>query len=96
MLDEIFAIEERVSLDYVLNGMLALHGLSRPLQTVVSVTRQADNRFLVETTEPIVLDAGDFGFTKGITQLREMADLVSINPTVDVSIKLQFQPLPEP
>ncbi len=96
VLDEIFAIEEGVSLDFVLNGVLAFHGLTRPLQTVVSVTREADNRFLIETTEPIVLDAGDFGLTKGIKQLREMADLVSINPTVDVTLKLQFEPQAEP
>ena len=90
-LDEIFAMEEGVSLDFVLNGSLSLHGLSQPLQTVVSVTRGADQMFTVETTEPITLDSGDFGFTKGLNQLREMADLVSINPTVDVTMKLQFR-----
>lgn len=95
-LDEIFELEEGVSLDFVLNGILSLHGLNRSLQTVVSITRQADNHFLVETTEPISLDADDFGFSKGLKQLREMADLVSINPTVDVYLKLQFQPLSEP
>jgi polyisoprenoid-binding protein YceI len=91
-LDEIFALEEGVSLDFVLGGIISLHGINRPLQTVVSVTRQADNRFLVETTEPISLDAGDFGLSSGLKQLREMADLVSINPAVDVNFKLQFLP----
>lgn len=65
-------------------------GRSETLPTSLQVTRLQANRFLATTTQPINIDAKDFGLVDGINQLREVAGLKRIDYNVPVTFSVQF------
>ena len=78
------------SMELTVEGILELHGESRPLVMEVLATRSGDNRMLVTTRKPIVVNAPDFNLGEGVEALREIAGLPSISLAVPVSFVLSF------
>ncbi len=74
-----------------LQGTLELHGVSLPVETEVTVTDLNGERVLVETTQPVLLHADDFGLTDGLATLQDLAGLPSITPVVPVTASLVFE-----
>lgn len=70
---------------------LDLHGVAASLDAMLMVTRISDDRVLVETPAPIIVDATQFGLGERLEQLREIAGLPSITPVVPVTASLIFE-----
>lgn len=83
------ALGERESVAF--SGEVMLHGATAPFETTLTVTRLTGERVLVETTDPVILYADEFGLTAGVDKLRELAGLPSITPAVPVSASLVFE-----
>lgn len=75
----------------VLELMLELHGKSKAFQAEVQIIGLNNERLLVNTTKPIMLNASDFGLTEGVKKLMEVAKLPSIALAVPVSFSLVFK-----
>ena len=75
-----------------LEATLELHGETHAVTAEVTVARLAEDRLLVVTRRPVVLDAGAFGLGEGIEALREVAGLSGITPSVPVTFVLVFEP----
>lgn len=70
---------------------LALHGLSKEVSSHVQVTHLADDKVLITTLEPVVLNAADYKLAEGLEALRVIAKLPAISPVVPVTYSLVFQ-----
>ncbi len=73
-----------------LAGQLSLHGLTAPVETQVTITRAADGKVLVNSLDPIIINASSFGLTEGLAELQKLAKLPGITPDVPVSFQLTF------
>jgi polyisoprenoid-binding protein YceI len=89
--DAIDAMSPGESADMVIEGNLDLHGESRPMTMEVVVTRSGENRMLVVSKKPIVVNAPEFDLGNGVEALREIAGLPSISLAVPVSFVLSFE-----
>lgn len=89
--DTISAMSPGESSDMVIEGNLDLHGESRPLTMDVVVTRSGDNRLLVVSKKPVVVNAPEFKLGEGVEALRAIAGLPSISLAVPVSFVLAFE-----
>lgn len=67
---------------------LSLHGITQDISSYVQITKLTDNRLLVSSAKPLVLNAADFQLTDGIEKLRVVANLPSISSAVPVSYNL--------
>ncbi len=70
---------------------LQLHGVARPLTAQVSVARLGEERLLVATEVPLIINADDVGLAEGVERLRAIAGLSSISPAVPVTFVLVFE-----
>lgn len=70
---------------------LSLHGKSKTIDTSVSVTRLSDGGFQVDTIQPIIVNAADFGLDKGVEALKNIAKLDSIALGVPVTAHFVFK-----
>ena len=77
--------------DMVIEGNLDLHGESRPLTMDVVVTRSGDDRLMVVSSKPVVVNAPEFKLGEGVEALRAIAGLPSISLAVPVSFVLSFE-----
>lgn len=75
-------------------GELELHGQKHAVTAQVTVARLADDRLLVASEKPVIVDASWFGLGAGIEQLRSVAGLSGITPAVPVTFLLAFEPSP--
>lgn len=64
------------------------HSVSQTAQ--VQAVKLSATRLLVATTQPVILNAKDYGFEPGIERLRELAGLESITLAVPVTVNLVF------
>jgi polyisoprenoid-binding protein YceI len=78
------------SAQMIIEAILSMHGVSRPLQMELMVVRSGDSRLVVSSTKPVVINAPDFELGKGVEALREVAGLPSISLAVPVSFVLTF------
>ncbi|WP_299789119.1 YceI family protein [uncultured Shewanella sp.] len=69
---------------------IKLHGTMQRKALLVTVAKLSDNRLLVASTQPIIVNAAQYGFTSGIEKLREIAGLSSISQSVPVSFILNL------
>ncbi len=72
------------------DATLDLHGVQAPVTADLAVTRIGEDKVKVETTTPIILDASTFNLADGVEQLREVAGLDSIAPSVPVSFSITY------
>ncbi len=78
------------STGYALDATLSLKGLEAPVRTDVTVTRVTDDRVLVVSDTPVIINAESLQLTSGLAQLQELAGLTSITPVVPVSFSIAF------
>lgn len=74
-----------------ISATLNLYGADVQIDTQVQVSRLSSSRLLVQNTQPIVLNATDFGLEAGIEILRTLANLTSISYAVPVNFNLVFE-----
>ena len=70
--------------------MLDLHGERISVTAEVLALRIADDRFMVTSTKPIIVNASSVGLVAGIDKLQQLASLPSISKAVPVSFVLTF------
>lgn len=71
---------------------LDLHGNTQTLSAEVVVTRRANGGLLVQSAQPVVVNANSFGLAGGIEILKNLVALSSIGAAVPVSFTLSFDP----
>lgn len=71
-----------------IDGKIALHGKSQTKTFSVIITKVSDNKLLVNSFQPVVINANEFDFVSGIDKLRVIAGLSSISQAVPVSFVL--------
>ena len=72
-----------------ITAVLSLHGIKKEISTQVFV-EQTDKSVKVSSVAPVVILAPDFGFEKGIEELRVLAALTSINAMVPATFRLVY------
>jgi polyisoprenoid-binding protein YceI len=88
--DALEGMEPGDSVRMMLEGIVSLHGESRPLPMSVVVARTGDSSLLVTSEKPVVVNAPEFKLAEGVEALREVAGLPSISLAVPVSFVLSF------
>ena len=71
---------------------LSLHGVAKDVTSGVQITKLANEKILVTSLEPVLLNAEDYKLAKGLEQLREVASLPRISTVVPVTYSLVFKP----
>ncbi|WP_138468367.1 YceI family protein [Poseidonocella sp. HB161398] len=69
---------------------LSVNGTGSDYASSVLVTRAGEDRVVVASLAPVIVDAGELDFPEGLAKLRELAGLDSIQPVVPVSFVLSF------
>lgn len=69
---------------------LSLHGKTKELSSLVQVTKLSDNRILVYSIHPVIINAADYNLTDGIEALRKVAKLSAISAAIPVTFNLVF------
>lgn len=70
---------------------VSLHGLEKKLTAHSDVFKIAENKILVVSAKPVILNAGEFGLVAGVEKLKELAGLPSIATAIPVTFKLVFE-----
>ncbi|MDD9805865.1 MAG: YceI family protein [Gammaproteobacteria bacterium] len=73
-----------------LTATLAMRGQSHPLDAQVRVTGLGGGALLVETVEPVLLDAKAYGMLDGFETLKGLVGLFNIPTTIPVSLSAVF------
>lgn len=74
-----------------INARLSLNGKEKALTIDVIITPASSNQVNIKTAKPILISAQDFGLSKGIRTLKDIAKLKSIKETVPVSFNLTLE-----
>ena len=74
-----------------INIVVSLHGKSKELETMVNIIKLSDNRVLVYSIQPIIVNASDFDLAAGVEALKTVAKLPSISSAVPVTFSLVFK-----
>jgi polyisoprenoid-binding protein YceI len=69
---------------------LALHGQEKPLTVSVAIVGEDGGSLRVLSTQPVLINAADFGLDGGVAALREIAGLQTISNAVPVTLQLLF------
>ena len=72
-------------------AILQLRDSEVSLTASLLVVKLAENRLLVSTDKPLIVNASQVGLLAGIEKLRELAGLPSISPAVPVTFSLVFE-----
>ena len=78
----------------LVQGELRVNKLSVDIETELSVVRLAENRVIVSTKTPMLLNASSLGLAEGVEQLRAIANLPDISLAVPVTFQLLFEKTP--
>ena len=89
-MDALNAIEPGDSMDMAANLTLELHGQQLSLAAEMIVARLGDQRLMVSSRKPVIVNAASVDLVDGIEALREIANLPSISKAVPVSFVLTF------
>jgi polyisoprenoid-binding protein YceI len=90
--ESLLALTVGESVETTLDLSIDLHGTQLQRSAQVLVTRLADGALQVVISDPVLINAADFGLDAGIEMLREVAGLKSISTAVPVSGQLVFTP----
>ena len=88
---KIAALQPGETVEVVAESTLSLHGESQPLVLKMQAAKLDANTLMVASTEPVILDASNFGLSEGIETLREIAGLESISRAVPVTFVMTFE-----
>ncbi|WP_298776616.1 YceI family protein [uncultured Shewanella sp.] len=70
---------------------LELHGENQRLLLEVSVAKLSKSSLFVASTQPVIINAGQFKLVAGVNKLRDLAGLKQISYAVPVSFVLSLQ-----
>jgi len=70
---------------------LTLHGVTQSIDSVLLVQRLSENKLVVGTLKPIIINADDYGLMPGIDMLKNIASLTSISMAIPVDVQLVFE-----
>ena len=87
---EVNAVEVGSSKSLDISGDLKIRDRTTSISPKVMVTRIAEGAVLVNTLQPLLLNADAVGLTDGVEKLREIAGLPSISSAVPVTFVLTF------
>ncbi|EDP99237.1 YceI family protein [Shewanella benthica] len=73
-----------------LSAELSMHGKKQTLPIRVTIAKLSENRLLVVSMQPIIVNAANFALTPGIEKLTAIAGLTSISQAVPVSFVLNL------
>lgn len=90
-LGELAALDDGERRPQTVDLPLDVHGVEAQVPATVFVSRLGPDRVSVETVEPVLILADDFGLAAGIEQLREIAGLPAISAAVPVTASLVFE-----
>lgn len=88
--DRVSHMETGASVVQSLPLTLSLHGEQKSVQAEMRIVMLSNNRLLVSSIKPVIVNAGDFALAKGVEMLREIAKLPSISTAVPVTVELVF------
>lgn len=89
-MDALNALEAGQETAMLAEGQLMLRGKVISLTIDMTVARLSENRILVASRKPLVVNAGQLDLLDGVEKLREVVGLPSISPAVPVSFVLAF------
>ena len=89
-MDALDAIEPGDSMDMAANLTLDLHGQQLSIAAEMIVARLGNDRLMVSSRKPVIVNAASVDLVNGIEALREIANLPSISKAVPVSFVLTF------
>ncbi|WP_299495654.1 YceI family protein [uncultured Shewanella sp.] len=72
------------------DATIDLHGESKGMIFEVSVAKLSPTSLLVASTQPVIVNAGQFKLAKGVNKLRDLAGLTQISYAVPVSFVLSL------
>ena len=78
------------SFEVQLPAKLSLHGQTQAINPVLRVVKLRNNKVLVSTLSPIILNVADYKLYQGVEKLKEIAGLPSIASAVPVTFSLTF------
>lgn len=90
-MDVLNAIEPGESIDMTANLKLDLRNQQVELPAEMIVARLGDDRLMVSSRKPVIVNAASVDLVNGIEALREVANLPSISKAVPVSFVLTFE-----
>lgn len=73
-----------------LSGNISLHGQKQDVTTEVLVAKLSQDKFVVSSLQPVLINAQSYDLVAGVAKLREIAGLPSISNAVPVSFVLSF------
>jgi polyisoprenoid-binding protein YceI len=73
-----------------IDGNVSFHDKTQTVPMTVSVIRLNENELIVVSTKPVIINADQFGLSRGVEKLREIAGLTSIGHSVPVSFMLNL------
>lgn len=85
---EIVKLGKGESLHTTLAATLTLMGMTKPLSLDVTISKTAEQSYVVTSAQPLLLSASDVGLQGGVEALQKIAGLSSIGLTVPVSFNL--------
>jgi polyisoprenoid-binding protein YceI len=69
---------------------LDLHGVQKTYAAKLTVMRLTENKIAIVSTDPVIVQASDFGLEAGIEKLREVAGLPSIATSVPITFIMVY------
>lgn len=76
--------------DVQVEAELSILDQTHPVKTTLRYTALDNDRFMVSTLDPIIVNGNEFNLSEGIISLREIAGLAFISHTVPVNFNLVF------
>ncbi|MGR5298309.1 YceI family protein [Vibrio mediterranei] len=67
-----------------------LHGVQKTYAAKLTVMRLTENKIAIVSTDPVIVQASDFGLEVGIEKLREVAGLPSIATSVPITFIMVY------
>ncbi|WFL78404.1 YceI family protein [Altererythrobacter arenosus] len=74
-----------------ITATIDLRGATSEVETEVNVLRAGEDRVVVSSARPIILDADALGLSEGVGKLQELAGLPAISAAVPVTFSLTFE-----
>ena len=73
-----------------LSGSISLHGQKQEVSTEILVAKLGQDKFVVTSLQPVIINAKSYDLVAGVAKLQELAGLPSISNAVPVNFVLSF------
>lgn len=89
-IQEFAELDTGTSLNTEITLDLDLHGVKKPIEAKVKITRVTTSIWQVTSVQPVIVNASAFNLHQGVEALRAVAGLSSIGAAVPVTFNLEF------